>query len=173
MMKPHLCGSLCLALAAILFLPEGILAASPVFPKLRKKSVNEFRALDRNGDGSLTFDEWRLGFRGRPSRVWHQFAELDRNRNRKVSLLEFARTREVRPKPGQRPSDPPRPRPVPDFSRYVGLTLEEARGLAESEGRRHRLVSLDGVPFPVTKDYWPDRVNFTVVSGLVTEARGF
>lgn len=172
-MKSRLCSFFCLALAATLFLPEAIVAGSPVVSQFRRKSVKEFQSLDLNGDGSLSFGEWRLGLRGRPSREWDQFAELDRNRNRKLSLIEFARKRGVRPKPGQRPSDSPRPRPLPDFSRYVGLTLEEAQVLAGSEGRRHRLVSLDGVSFPVTKDYWPERVNFTVVSGVVTEARGF
>lgn len=58
------------------------------------------------------------------------------------------------------------------FSRYVGLTLEAARQLAESEGRASRVFSIDGVSQTVTADWKPSRVNLFLVDGIVKSAIG-
>ena len=54
---------------------------------------------------------------------------------------------------------------------FVGLTLKEAEALADKHALRHRVVMLDGKPRPATKDYRPERLNFTVVDGKVTAVR--
>jgi hypothetical protein len=56
-----------------------------------------------------------------------------------------------------------------EFDAYVGLTVEEATAKAEDEGRPARVVEEDGESLPVTMDFNPDRLNFTVVDGKVTE----
>jgi hypothetical protein len=58
------------------------------------------------------------------------------------------------------------------FSRYVGLTLEAAQQLAESEDRPSRVFSIDGVRQTVTTDRVPSRVNFFLVDGIVKLAIG-
>lgn len=58
------------------------------------------------------------------------------------------------------------------FSRYVGLTLEAATALADSESRASRVVSIDGVRQVVTADWSPTRVNFFLVDGIVKLAIG-
>lgn len=58
------------------------------------------------------------------------------------------------------------------FSRYVGLTLEAATALADSESRASRVVSIDGVRQVVTADWSPSRVNFFLVDGIVKLAIG-
>lgn len=52
---------------------------------------------------------------------------------------------------------------------FVGLSLEEAQILAEKKGLKHRVISVDGEPRPVTADFLPDRVNFEVEKGKVTK----
>lgn len=52
---------------------------------------------------------------------------------------------------------------------YVGLPLQQAQAAADRQGLRHRVVVRDGVSLPVTMDYRPDRLNFTVVRGVVTQ----
>ena len=51
---------------------------------------------------------------------------------------------------------------------YLGLTEEEAVAKAEEAGRRWRVVKRDDQSFPVTRDYRPDRLNFTVKDGKIT-----
>jgi len=51
----------------------------------------------------------------------------------------------------------------------VGLTVKKARAAATAEGYDFRVVSVDGVSKPVTMDYNPQRLNATVVDGVVTE----
>lgn len=52
---------------------------------------------------------------------------------------------------------------------FVGLTIEEAKTRAEKADLPHRIVSQDGKEFPVTRDYRPERLNFTVEKGIVTK----
>ncbi len=58
----------------------------------------------------------------------------------------------------------------PAAAAFVGLTLEKATALAEEHGIRTRVVSVDGEEYMVTQDFLPERLNFTVVKGVVTKA---
>ncbi len=58
------------------------------------------------------------------------------------------------------------------FTRYIGLTLEAAQQLAETERRPSRVISIDGERQTVTMDWSPVRVNFSLVGGIVTAAIG-
>lgn len=53
---------------------------------------------------------------------------------------------------------------------YVGLGFEDAIDRAESESREWRLASQDGEHFMLTMDYRPERINFDVEDGVVTNA---
>ena len=50
---------------------------------------------------------------------------------------------------------------------YVGLTLDQARGLASERQHPFRVVKLDGVDLQVTYDFIPGRINAEVVAGVV------
>jgi hypothetical protein len=56
-----------------------------------------------------------------------------------------------------------------EFEDYIGLTVDEATALAESESRPARVVEEDGESLPVTMDFIENRLNFVVVDGKVTE----
>jgi hypothetical protein len=56
--------------------------------------------------------------------------------------------------------------PTPDS--FVGLTLEAASAKAEKADLPHRVVKKDGEDLPVTRDYRPERLNFTLEKGVVT-----
>jgi hypothetical protein len=55
----------------------------------------------------------------------------------------------------------------PSVEGYVGLTEEAAVAKAKQAGRRWRVVQRDDQLFPVTRDYRPHRLNFTVKNGKV------
>jgi hypothetical protein len=50
---------------------------------------------------------------------------------------------------------------------YVGLTLDQARGLAGERQHPFRVVKLDGVDLQVTYDVIPGRINAEVVARVV------
>ena len=52
----------------------------------------------------------------------------------------------------------------------VGMMEAEATAAIEAAGGSVRVVSRDGEDFPVTMDYRFDRVNLSIVEGIVTEA---
>lgn len=52
----------------------------------------------------------------------------------------------------------------------VGLTVEAAGELAESQGLQWRVVEEDGEARPVTMDFVPERLNFVVSEGIVVSA---
>lgn len=52
----------------------------------------------------------------------------------------------------------------------VGLTTKQAKAQIAAEGYQARVVSVDGDVRPVTMDYRPDRINLTIVDGVVTQA---
>lgn len=52
---------------------------------------------------------------------------------------------------------------------FIGLSLEKAQALADKHSLVHRVVMVDGKPRPATLDFRPDRLNFTVVKGKVSE----
>ena len=69
--------------------------------------------------------------------------------------------------PAQTMSMPSNKKPEPKD--FVGLTHEVAQKLADQHKIRHRVVMLDGKSLPVTRDYRPERLNFTVNKGMVTK----
>ena len=71
------------------------------------------------------------------------------------------------PPPGSAETQPSAAVPTPDS--FVGMTLEEANAKAEKADLPHRVVKNDGEDYPVTRDYRPERLNFTVEKGVVTK----
>jgi hypothetical protein len=57
----------------------------------------------------------------------------------------------------------------PADSAFVGLTLERATALAKEHEIPARVVSVDGEANMVTQDHLPERLNFTVVKGVITK----
>lgn len=57
----------------------------------------------------------------------------------------------------------------PDPTQFKGLTVQEARALLGEE-RRLRMASQDGVPYVLTQDYNPNRLNVHLVNGRITKA---
>ena len=57
----------------------------------------------------------------------------------------------------------------PSDSSYLGISPEAATSAATAAGLRSRIVRVDGVSRPVTKDYRPSRLNFTVENGKVVK----
>lgn len=51
----------------------------------------------------------------------------------------------------------------------IGQPLGKVQAACDAAEVRHRLIEVDGVPRMVTKDYRPNRLNFKVKAGLVTE----
>ena len=79
--------------------------------------------------------------------------------------------------PRQEPKPPVSPEPaaetphsgeVPTPSSFVGLTEEEANAKAIKADLPHRVINRDGQSLPVTRDYRPERLNFTIENGKVT-----
>jgi len=58
---------------------------------------------------------------------------------------------------------------VPTPESFVGLELKVAQEKADKADLPHRVVREDGKDFPVTRDYRPERLNFTVEKGIVTK----
>jgi len=188
--------------------------------------IEEFLVRDLNGDGRITREEFSPGGTAGQNR---QFRRIDRNRDRSISLAEFALFRGINLPRGARPfidaakrdfrnldtnrdgqltreevaamgtfadgdaleayfspmdldssggvsldewragNDYPKPGPAFGFERYIGLTLEAAQNLARKERRSSRVVRIDGEWMPVTMDYRPDRLNFSISGGIVTD----
>ncbi len=55
-------------------------------------------------------------------------------------------------------------------SAYEGLTEAEAVTKADEADVTYRIAVRDGEHFPLTMDYNPERINFTVEDGVVTRA---
>jgi hypothetical protein len=62
--------------------------------------------------------------------------------------------------------------PIVDFDVHclVGMDLTQARDVVLARGMKLRIVGMDGVAFPHTTDFRPDRVNVWVEGGKVTGA---
>lgn len=69
-----------------------------------------------------------------------------------------------------RPMQPDKQQDDQTTAGYIGLTEEAAIALARQENRPCRVVERDGQPFPVTRDYRPQRVNLRVRDGVVYAA---
>jgi len=79
----------------------------------------------------------------------------------------------VSPTPALPPVAPEAPgAAVPGFdpARYTGVALEEAQRRAAADGFTTRILMVDGEGQMVTADYRNDRLGFTVVDGVVTDA---
>lgn len=51
----------------------------------------------------------------------------------------------------------------------IGQPLEKIQAACDAAEVKHRVIEVDGEPRMVTKDYLPERLNFKVKAGLVTE----
>ncbi len=54
-----------------------------------------------------------------------------------------------------------------NLDRLLGADVNAALGMAAAYGAKVRVVSTDGVPAVVTKDFDPNRLNLTVADGKV------
>jgi hypothetical protein len=66
--------------------------------------------------------------------------------------------------------DEPGSGPTDAAGLFVGLPLDEASALAETQGRQWRIGRRDGEDLPVTADFVPGRVTFAVEDDVVTAA---
>jgi len=55
------------------------------------------------------------------------------------------------------------------YNNLIGKTFEEARTILEQSGFSWRVTNVDGSSRIITDDYRPDRVNITLVNGIVLE----
>ena len=51
----------------------------------------------------------------------------------------------------------------------IGQPLEKVQAACDAAKVRHRVIEVDGESRMVTRDYLPNRLNFKVKAGLVTE----
>ncbi len=58
---------------------------------------------------------------------------------------------------------------VPEAKDFIGLELKKAEALADKHKIPHRVVMIDGKHLPVTADYLPSRLNFSIEKGKVTK----
>ena len=77
---------------------------------------------------------------------------------------QSSQSRPESPPAAEKPSLPDDPA---DTSSYVGMTLSEASARADKAEIRWRIVEEDGKPRPVTMDYRPERLNFSVAEGKI------
>lgn len=52
---------------------------------------------------------------------------------------------------------------------YIGLSEAEATAKADQNNLTYRVIARDDETIPITMDYRPDRMNFTVQNGQVTK----
>lgn len=55
-----------------------------------------------------------------------------------------------------------------DPQTLVGALLEDAQKTCEALNQPHRVIKIDGRSQMITRDFRPDRLNFTVEKGIVT-----
>jgi hypothetical protein len=162
-MKRLLLLSLSAALAAPVYAAERGPGATVMADRTRF-----FEALDLNDDGSLSRDEAAALQLSAPT-LRALFRKCDRNLDRAISLREFLAIPVKRMPitiPGDPIVDPPPPPPPVDplaVTQFIGLLLDDAIALAIKEGRPWRIHG--GIH---TLEYIENRVNFVVVSGIVT-----
>jgi hypothetical protein len=66
------------------------------------------------------------------------------------------------------PAETPQSGEIPTPSSFIGLTEGEAAAKATKADLPHRVVQRDGQSLPVTRDYRPERLNFTIENDKVT-----
>jgi len=69
------------------------------------------------------------------------------------------------------PNEPPETLPVMGDAAYIGLSPSGAGRLAAKRDLTSRIVEVDGISRPVTKDYRRNRVNLVVENGRVISSR--
>jgi hypothetical protein len=159
-MKPLLLPSLIAALAAPVSAAERGPGATVMADRTRF-----FEALDLNDDGSLSRDEAAALQLSAPV-LRALFRKCDRNLDRAISLREFLAVPVKRMPitiPGEPIVDPPPPADPLAVTQFIGLLLDDAIAQAIKEGRPWRIHG--GIH---TLEYIENRVNFVVVSGIVT-----
>jgi hypothetical protein len=55
------------------------------------------------------------------------------------------------------------------YENLIGKNVNEVRDFLKENQIPSRVVNIDGVPFMLTNDYNPARLNLSVENGLVTE----
>lgn len=76
------------------------------------------------------------------------------------------------PAPEIAPEPAPKPAPEIDVAQtetMIGQPLEKVQAACDAAEVQHREIEVDGEPRMATQDYRPDRLNFKVKAGLVTE----
>ena len=58
---------------------------------------------------------------------------------------------------------------VKDANSLVGQKLEVVQPALEAAEIRFRVIEQDGEPFSMTMDYLPERLNFKIKAGVITE----
>ena len=53
--------------------------------------------------------------------------------------------------------------------KYINQNIDIVEKKLTAENITYRIVERDGVSFPITKDYRPDRYNFTVTNNIITK----
>ncbi len=131
-----------------------------------------FAGLDTDANGFLSSRELAPGLRNGRSPITRIFRRHDLNRDRRLSLAEFARLDPalLAESPDTGGIAPPPPPAVPELSRYIGLTEDQALALAHDAGFSARVVSRDGTHYLFPAIYIEDRINFVVVGSLVVSA---
>lgn len=60
---------------------------------------------------------------------------------------------------------------VINIQAFIGLTEQSAKQLAEDSELGWRITNRDGKPLIITKDFYPERLNFIVSKGQIIDCR--
>lgn len=58
---------------------------------------------------------------------------------------------------------------VNDADSLVGQAFAKVEPALKAAGKRYRVVERDGEPFAITMDYSPERLNFKIKDGIITD----
>jgi len=157
------------ALFATLLAAPDLVSAQAGAPASLEARTARFAGLDANGNGFLSARELAPGLDPATAPLARTFRRLDLNRDRRLSLPEFALLADHQL--ARLPDiviDPPAPPDAHDPASYIGLTEDQALTRARDAGIPARVSSRDGVPYIFTMIYIENRLNFTVVDSIVT-----
>jgi hypothetical protein len=158
-----------LALFAALLASPAIAAPRAATPAQIEARAGLFAELDANGNGFLSTRELAPGLDPDAAAPARTFRRHDLNRDRRLSLAEFARIADtlLAGTPDIVIDPPPAPNPY-DPASYIGLTEDQALARARDAGIPARVYSRDGVFYIFPLVYIEERLNFTVVNSIVT-----